>query len=89
MKMASRIYRLPSLLLAAVLLLPSATLAVDSSDTSATPAVSPTPSPLAIERGMFCAQISTVASRINAGFEPRAYLIERHQAWLKRQSIEG
>ena len=28
-----------------------------------------------------------VASRINAGFEPRAYLIERHQAWLKRRSI--
>jgi hypothetical protein len=30
-----------------------------------------------------------VASRINAGFEPRAYLVERHQAWLKRRSIDG
>lgn len=30
-----------------------------------------------------------VASRINAGFEPRAYLVERHQAWLKRREIEG
>ena len=30
-----------------------------------------------------------VASRIGAGFEPRAYLVERHQAWLKRRSIDG
>ena len=29
-----------------------------------------------------------VAGRINAGFEPRAYLAERHQAWLKRRSID-
>ncbi|MBN8999195.1 MAG: DUF2840 domain-containing protein [Rhizobiales bacterium] len=29
-----------------------------------------------------------VASRINAGFEPRTYLVERHQAWLKRREID-
>ena len=29
-----------------------------------------------------------VANRLSAGQEPRAYTIERHQAWLKRREIE-
>ncbi len=27
--------------------------------------------------------------RLSAGQEPRAYTMERHQAWLKRRSVEG
>lgn len=30
-----------------------------------------------------------VHNRISAGLEPRAYTPERHQAWLKRQKVEG
>ena len=30
-----------------------------------------------------------VHNRISAGQEPRAYTVERHQAWLKRREIEG
>lgn len=29
-----------------------------------------------------------VANRMNAGHEPRAYTMERHQAWLKRRECE-
>ena len=29
-----------------------------------------------------------VANRLSAGQEPRAYTMERHQAWLKRREIE-
>ncbi|WP_106755051.1 DUF2840 domain-containing protein [Pannonibacter carbonis] len=29
-----------------------------------------------------------VANRMSAGHEPRAYTMERHQAWLKRREIE-
>ncbi|MCF3947368.1 DUF2840 domain-containing protein [Acidiphilium iwatense] len=30
-----------------------------------------------------------VNNRMSAGEEPRAYTVERHQAWLKRREIEG
>ncbi len=30
-----------------------------------------------------------VHNRMSAGQEPRAYTVERHQAWLKRREIEG
>ncbi|MBX7482018.1 DUF2840 domain-containing protein [Qipengyuania qiaonensis] len=30
-----------------------------------------------------------VHNRIAAGLEPRAYTLERHQAWLKRVKVEG
>lgn len=30
-----------------------------------------------------------VQNRMSVGHEPRAYTIERHQAWLKRREIEG
>jgi hypothetical protein len=30
-----------------------------------------------------------VHNRIAAGLEPRAYTLERHQAWLKRVEVEG
>ena len=30
-----------------------------------------------------------VHNRMHAGHEPRAYTIDRHQAWLKRREIEG
>ena len=30
-----------------------------------------------------------VGNRIGAGHEPRAYTLDRHQAWLKRREIEG
>lgn len=30
-----------------------------------------------------------VHNRIAAGHQPRAYLMERHRAWLKRREIEG
>ncbi|MBY6242883.1 DUF2840 domain-containing protein [Methylosinus sp. Sm6] len=30
-----------------------------------------------------------IHNRMSAGHEPRAYTIERHQAWLKRRGIEG